>query len=80
MTLAAQYPPALCAAILRGIAAQHARGGRALPERVARRLDQGRAVVNLGPSSSPCASAQCSPQRRRRRRTARWWSSTTRTS
>eukprot|EP00969_Alexandrium_andersonii_P318643 14075415-Alexandrium_andersonii.AAC.1 len=30
-TLAARYPPALRVAILRGIAAQHAREGRTLP-------------------------------------------------
>eukprot|EP00969_Alexandrium_andersonii_P171101 7563983-Alexandrium_andersonii.AAC.1 len=31
---AAIYPPTLCAAILRGIAAQHAREGRPVPQRV----------------------------------------------
>eukprot|EP00969_Alexandrium_andersonii_P102011 4502983-Alexandrium_andersonii.AAC.1 len=40
---AAIYPPALCAAILRGIAAQHAREGEATPTHVERRLDAGRA-------------------------------------
>eukprot|EP00969_Alexandrium_andersonii_P349409 15430942-Alexandrium_andersonii.AAC.1 len=44
--LAAEYPPALCTAILRGIAAQHAREGRALAEHVVRRLDQGRAATS----------------------------------
>eukprot|EP00969_Alexandrium_andersonii_P151665 6706245-Alexandrium_andersonii.AAC.1 len=37
-------PPALRIAILRGVAAQHAREGRALPEHVVRRMHQGEAV------------------------------------
>eukprot|EP00969_Alexandrium_andersonii_P127049 5615549-Alexandrium_andersonii.AAC.1 len=40
-------PPALCAAILRGIAAQHLREGEAMPTHVERRLGAGRAVYNL---------------------------------
>eukprot|EP00969_Alexandrium_andersonii_P158064 6985494-Alexandrium_andersonii.AAC.1 len=40
---AAVYPPALCTAILRGIAAQHAREGRCLLAPLVRRLEQGKA-------------------------------------
>eukprot|EP00969_Alexandrium_andersonii_P114485 5060836-Alexandrium_andersonii.AAC.1 len=40
-------PPALRAAILRGAAAQHARGGRCFPASLERRLAQGGAVVDL---------------------------------
>eukprot|EP00969_Alexandrium_andersonii_P317528 14028376-Alexandrium_andersonii.AAC.1 len=40
---AAIYPPALCAAILWGVAAQRAREGRPILPRVASRLDRGAA-------------------------------------
>eukprot|EP00969_Alexandrium_andersonii_P161085 7118945-Alexandrium_andersonii.AAC.1 len=39
---AAVYPPALCTAILRGIAAQHVREGRCLPTPLRAKLDRGR--------------------------------------
>ena len=45
--LAAVYPPRLCTAILRGIAAQKAREGEALPAAIARRWREGRAVYDL---------------------------------
>eukprot|EP00969_Alexandrium_andersonii_P044434 1949924-Alexandrium_andersonii.AAC.1 len=44
---AAVHPPALCTAILRGIAAERAREGRVLPRHVERRLDEGRALYSL---------------------------------
>ena len=44
---AAVYPPALCTAILRGIAAQHSREGRCLPAPLQRKLNQGRGVFDL---------------------------------
>eukprot|EP00969_Alexandrium_andersonii_P272893 12062769-Alexandrium_andersonii.AAC.1 len=47
-TEAAVCPPALCTAILRGIAAQRVREGEAMPTHVERRLDAGRAVYSLG--------------------------------
>eukprot|EP00969_Alexandrium_andersonii_P297093 13128535-Alexandrium_andersonii.AAC.1 len=40
---AAIYPPALRAAILGGVAAQHTREGRCLPTPARRKLDRGRA-------------------------------------
>ena len=45
--LAAIYPPRLCIAILRGIAAQTARAGKALPAAIAQRWSEGRSVYNL---------------------------------
>eukprot|EP00969_Alexandrium_andersonii_P036477 1598792-Alexandrium_andersonii.AAC.1 len=50
---AAVYPPALRTAILRGIAAQHAREGRCLPAPLARRLERGRAVYDLTEGRAP---------------------------
>eukprot|EP00969_Alexandrium_andersonii_P300713 13294228-Alexandrium_andersonii.AAC.1 len=47
------YPPALCAAILRGIAAQHSREGRCLPAPLQRKLDRGRGVFDLQKDSRP---------------------------
>eukprot|EP00969_Alexandrium_andersonii_P153083 6769446-Alexandrium_andersonii.AAC.1 len=47
MERAAIYLPALCAAILCGIAAQHAREGRSLSAVVKRRLAQGSDVFDL---------------------------------
>eukprot|EP00969_Alexandrium_andersonii_P272467 12041868-Alexandrium_andersonii.AAC.1 len=44
---AAVYPPALCTAILRGIAAQHAREGRPIPWHVQDRMNRGMAVFDL---------------------------------
>eukprot|EP00969_Alexandrium_andersonii_P244560 10806065-Alexandrium_andersonii.AAC.1 len=38
---AAIYPPARCAAILRGIAVQHAREGRPIPQHAQGRMDRG---------------------------------------
>eukprot|EP00969_Alexandrium_andersonii_P071294 3147352-Alexandrium_andersonii.AAC.1 len=38
---AAIYPPRLCTAILRGVAAQHAREGRPAPRHVRGRMDRG---------------------------------------
>eukprot|EP00969_Alexandrium_andersonii_P127877 5651529-Alexandrium_andersonii.AAC.1 len=50
---AAVYPPALCAAILRGIAAQHAREGRCLPTPLRVKLDRGRGVYDLSEEPRP---------------------------
>eukprot|EP00969_Alexandrium_andersonii_P229945 10156025-Alexandrium_andersonii.AAC.1 len=44
---AAIYPLALCTAVLRGIAAQHAREGRSVPRRAGGRLGRGVAVFDL---------------------------------
>eukprot|EP00969_Alexandrium_andersonii_P203863 9007743-Alexandrium_andersonii.AAC.1 len=82
MSLAARYPPALRIAVLRGIAAQHARGGRALPGHVVRRLQQGSRGGRLRawkPSGWTCVSAPSRRPRQRRRRTRRSPCSTTRT-
>eukprot|EP00969_Alexandrium_andersonii_P057985 2555040-Alexandrium_andersonii.AAC.1 len=48
---AAVYPPVLCAAILRGIAAQHTREGRCPPTPVRKRLERGRADYDLSEAS-----------------------------
>eukprot|EP00975_Prorocentrum_lima_P032858 6900186-Prorocentrum_lima.AAC.1 len=45
-------PPALCTAILRGIAAQHAREGQVIPAHVEQRLEDGRALYSLGEQQS----------------------------
>eukprot|EP00969_Alexandrium_andersonii_P209816 9268453-Alexandrium_andersonii.AAC.1 len=47
------YPPALRAAILRGVAAQRTREGRRLGAPVGRRLGRGRAVCDLSENSPP---------------------------
>ena len=52
--LAAVYPPRLCTAILRGIAAQKAREGEVLPAVVARRWREGRAVYDLEEEKPKC--------------------------
>eukprot|EP00969_Alexandrium_andersonii_P010309 449856-Alexandrium_andersonii.AAC.1 len=44
---AAVYPPALCTAILRGIAAQRAREGRPIPRHAQDRMDRGMAAFDL---------------------------------
>eukprot|EP00969_Alexandrium_andersonii_P045539 1999236-Alexandrium_andersonii.AAC.1 len=49
---AAIYPPALCAAILRGAADQHAGEGRPAPRHVADRMDRGLAVFDLADGAS----------------------------
>ena len=61
---AAHYPPALCASILRGVAAQYAREGRPMPKSVQKRLDEGRAVYDLGEGPqdpNPAAEAHGTP-------------------
>eukprot|EP00969_Alexandrium_andersonii_P349528 15431242-Alexandrium_andersonii.AAC.1 len=51
------YSPAFCAAILRGIAAQHAREGRAVSSWLQNLFDAGRAVCPLGVAAS--SSSEC---------------------
>eukprot|EP00975_Prorocentrum_lima_P061539 12880492-Prorocentrum_lima.AAC.1 len=53
-------PPALCTAVLRGIAAQHAREGQAIPPHVRRRLDDGRALYDL--EEGPQEEAEAVPE------------------
>eukprot|EP00969_Alexandrium_andersonii_P102339 4516943-Alexandrium_andersonii.AAC.1 len=62
------YPPALCAAILRGITAQRAREGRPVPRRVQDRMNRGVAVFDLTAAGDRRPARGAREQYRRGRR------------